>query len=115
LNSIVFKWCSSAEKIPDDLYYLTSELVGYSKLDYFAIYRITFNCDIGVLKLLYEDRDVDIFLEVSKHLRKFKIQKIVHKLRGDKYSNEDLEKFSVFLQYYYMGKGKINIIEQINK
>jgi len=114
LNSIVFKWCSK-EQIPEDLYLMTSELVGYSKIDFFAIYKMTFNCDIGVLKLLYEDRDIDIFSEVSKHLRKFKIQKIVYKMIGKNYVNEDLEKFSVFLQHYYREKGNINIIEQINK
>jgi hypothetical protein len=114
LNHIVFKWCSD-EKIPEDLYHMTSELVGYSKLDNFAIYKMDFNCSIGVLKLLYEDNDLDIFQEVSKQLRVFKIQKIVHKLRGKKYVNKDLEKFSTFLQYYYQEKGNINIIEQINK
>ena len=116
MNHIVFKWCSD-KKIPEELYHMTSELVGYSKLDNFAIYKMNFNCSIGVLKLLYEDNDnnMNIFEEVSKQLRIFKIQKIEYNLKGEKYVNKDLEKFSTFLQYYYEEKGNINIIEQINK
>jgi hypothetical protein len=111
LNSITFKWCND-NNIPDDLYHITSELVGYSRIDNFAIYRITFNCDIGILKLLLSNDDnIDIFSEVSKQLRVFKIQKIIHKVMGEKYVNKELEKFSTFLQYYYIGKGDINIIE----
>jgi len=101
--------------IPNDLYLLTNELVGYSRLDDFAVYSILFNYDLGVLKLLFQDDDnnVNIFSEVSKQLRVFKIQKIVQKVKGKKYVNKDLDKFSIFLQYYYEGKGNINIIEQI--
>lgn len=113
MNCIVFKWCSN-DKLPDDLYYLTSELVGYSRIDDYPIYRIEFNYGIGILKsLLNDDRDFNLFSEISKHLRKFKIEKIIHKLNEENYENKDLEKFSVFLQHYYIGKGKINIIEQI--
>ena len=114
MNHIVFKWCTD-KKIPSDLYQMTSERVGYSKIDDYAIYKIDFNCGIGVLKLLYEDNDMNIFDEVSKQLRLFKIQKIIHKSKGKKYVNKDLDKFSTFLQYYYNEKGNINIIEQINK
>ena len=114
MNHIVFKWCSD-KNIPEDLYHMTSELVGYSKLDNFAIYKMDFNCSISVLKMLYEDNDSNIFEEVSKQLRVFKIQKIVHKSKGKEYVNKDLDKFSIFLQYYYQEKGNINIIEQINK
>lgn len=115
MNQLVFKWCSN-DSIPDDLYHMTTEHVGFSRIDNFPVYRITFNCSIGVLKLLYDDdKNIDIFSEVSKQLRKFKIQKIVYKSEGKEYVNSDLEKFSVFLQYYYEEKGKINIIEQINK
>ena len=115
MNYIVFKW-RSVDKIPEDLYQMTSELVGYSKLDNFAIYKMNFNCGMGVLKMLYEDNDNDknIFVKVSKQLRIFKIQKIIHKLKGKEYVNKDLEKFSTFLQYYYEEKGNIDIIEQIN-
>lgn len=113
MNYITFKWCSD-EKIPEDLYLMTSELVGYSRLDDFAIYKIDFKYSIGILKsLLSEDKNVNVFSEVSKHLRKFKIQKIVHKVEGKEYKNKDLDKFSTFLQYYYDEKGNINIIEQI--
>ena len=114
MNYIVFKWCTNRD-IPEDLYQMTSELVGYSKIDDFPIYKMNFNCTMTVLKMLYEENDLDIFKEVSKQLRVFKIQKIVHKSRGEKYVNKDLEKFSIFLQYYYEEKGNINIIEQINK
>lgn len=113
MNYIVFKWCSN-EKIPEDLYLMTSELVGYSRIDNFAIYRIEFIHGLGILKsLLSENKNVNVFSEVSKHLRKFKIQKIIHKANGKEYKNKDLDKFSTFLQYYYDEKGNINIIEQI--
>jgi hypothetical protein len=113
LNSIAFKWCSD-KRIPEDLYHLTSELVGYSKLDDFAIYKIEFNCGIEILKLLLSnDSDLNVFSEVSKQLRIFKIQKIVYKVLGEEYVNKDLEKFSTFLQHYYNEKGDINIIEII--
>lgn len=113
MNKIVFKWCSS-NPIPSDLYYLTKELVGYSRIDDFPIYSIEFKYSIQILKLLInEDKNIDIFSEISKHLRKFKIEKVIHKVMGKDYVNEDLEKFSVFLQHYYDEKGNINIIEQI--
>lgn len=113
LKQIVFKWCSN-NKIPTDLYSLTNELIGYSRIDDFPIYSILFKYDLGVLKFLFQDeKDINIFSEVSKQLRIFKIQKIVHKTEGKKYVNSDLDKFSTFLQYYYDEKGDINIIEQI--
>lgn len=111
MNQIVFKWCSN-ENLPNDLYQMTSEQVGFSRLDDFPIYAIRFDCGIGVLKLLYDDTNNDIFTEVSKQLRKYKIQKIIHNVKGEVYKNTDLDKFSTFLQYYYSGKGNINIIEQ---
>ena len=96
---------------------MTSEQVGFSRIDNFPIYAIQFDCGIGIgiLKLLYDDTNTDIFSEVSKQLRKYKIQKIIHNVRGGIYNNTDtdLNKFSVFLQYYYSEKGNINIIKHI--
>ena len=93
---------------------MTSELVGYSQLDNFAIYKMGFKYSIDILRLLLtEDKNNDIFSEVSKHLRKFKIEKVIHKLQGKDYVNKDLEKFSIFLQHYYNEKGNINIIEYV--
>jgi len=94
---------------------MTHSLVGYSRIDDYPIYMMKFNCNIEVLKILTDNNSSNIFPEISKHLRKFKIQKIVQKVDGKIYENEDLEKFSVFLQYYYNEKGNINIIEQITQ
>jgi hypothetical protein len=111
LNQIVFKWCSN-DPISEELYNLTNEKVGYSRIDNFAVYRIEFKYSTEILKILIaEERNIDIFSEVSKHLRKFKIEKVVYKLMGEEYVNEDLDKFSIFLQHYYNEKGNINIIE----
>jgi len=93
---------------------MTSEMVGYSQLDNFAIYKMEFKYSIGILKaLLSDDTNEDVFSEISKHLRKFKIEKVIHKLQGKDYVNKDLEKFSIFLQHYYSEKGNINIIEWV--
>jgi hypothetical protein len=111
LNKIVFKYCSN-DKIPNELYNLTDSLVGYSSIDNYPIYLIKFKCSIKAFESLYNDNEnINIFSEISKHLRNYKIQKIIHKSKGLKYNNDDLEKFSIFLQYYYDEKGNINIIE----
>ena len=113
MSYLVFKW-RTQRKIPTDLYHITNEMVGYSRIDDFPFYKINFECDISLLKNLYEDDDCDIFEEVSKQLRKFKIQKIIYKMKGLEYTNKDLDKFSIFLQYYYSENGDIDIVEQIN-
>lgn len=110
----MFKWCSN-NTIPKDLHEITDKLIGYSRIDDNPIYSVNFNCNISVLKLLFQDdnKNINIFSEVSKQLRYFKIQKIIEKSKGKEYVNKELEKFSIFLQHYYNEKGNINIVEQL--
>lgn len=110
MEEIVFKYTSD-EKIPDDLYDLTYEQVGFSQLDDCPVYSIRFDCDLGILHKLYDDNYTDnIFSDINKHLRKYKIQKIRNNMKGETYENKDLEKLAIFLEYYYTSEGNINII-----
>lgn len=108
---IYFKWYDDLKDIPDELYKMTDELVGKSRIDGSSIYSIVFDHDISKLtELLTSEKNTNIFDDVSKLLRQYKIQKIIHKINGEVYVNTDMDKFSIFLEYYYTEEGNINII-----
>jgi hypothetical protein len=113
LKQIIFKWCSD-DFLPNKIYKITDGLLGESRVDGYLIYSIKFDFNVSDFRtIISEDDNIIISEDNTKHFRYFKIQKILHKIRGEKYENHSLDKLSTFLAFYYENQSIINIVEQI--
>ena len=93
---VQFKYLKKYE-IPNGLRLLTESLLGYSFIDDSPIYNIQLNVDKEIVNyLLFDSYNKNKHIEEIKlFIRKEKTKKLLRKS-----NDKDIEKFTIFLQYY---------------
>ena len=106
MGKIIFRWDSDKE-IPEELYDITKQKIGYSRLNGNPIYSIEINLEQKkISELLYTLQENTE--ELKPFINNFKILKLLNKKQEN-----DIKKLSTFMYFYNIDKNSFSILEYI--